>query len=168
MLYYELVIKPDWDKRNKMVIRVQSTITFDDLVDIIVNNIGIDSGHLYELTIVKYGTTRKQQLERGNKIITEGSEMPYPKLFNNYDLPESERLAIRAREEKRIKKETHFTFEPLNSIKWNSGTKMWLLYDFGDMNYFSITCNNIVEGEYADEVSVRKHFIKYSDHEGPE
>lgn len=168
MLYYELVIKPDWDKRNKMVVRVQNTITFDDLVDIIVNNIGLDSGHLYEFTIVKYGTTRKQQLERGSKIIPEGSEMPYPKLFNNYDLPESERLAIRAREEKRIKKETHFTFEPLNSIKCNSGTKMWLLYDFGDMNYFSITCNHIVEGEYADEVFVQKHFIKYSDHEGPE
>ena len=83
MLYYDLVIKPDWDKRNKMAIRVPSTITFDDLVDVIVSDIGLDSGHLYEFTLVKYGTTRKQQLERGSKIIPEGSEMPYPKLFNN-------------------------------------------------------------------------------------
>ena len=165
MVYYELVIKPDWDKRNKMVIRVQSTITFDDLVDIVVSNIGLDSGHLYEFTLVKYGTTRKQQLERGSKIIIEGSDMPCPKIYNNNALPELERLAIRVKEEIRIKKETHFTCEPLNAIKWNNGTKMWLLYDFGDMNYFSITCNNVVEGEYADEVSVQKHFIKYSDDE---
>ena len=165
MLYYELAIKPDWDKRNKMVIRVQCTITFDDLADIIVSDIGLDSGHLYEFTLVKYGTTRKQQLERGSKVITEGSDMPCAKIFNNNALPESERLAIRVKEEIRIKKETHFTYEPLNAIKWNNGTKMWLLYDFGDMNYFNITCNNVFEGECPDKVSVQRHFMKYIDDE---
>jgi len=158
MIFYEFEVKPDWDKRNKMLMRVAGDITFDHIVSIIVNDIGLDSGHLYEFTVVKDGTTRKQQLERGSKIITDGSDIPTPRISEYHDLPELEKAAIR------IEKETHFAFEPLNAIKWKKDMKMWLLYDFGDMNYFIITCNNVLDESYPENVLIEKHFKKY-DHD---
>lgn len=67
MIFYDLEIKPDWNKRNKLLLRVPGNSTFDNLVSIVINNIGLDGGHLYEFTVVKDGTTKKQQLERGRK-----------------------------------------------------------------------------------------------------
>ena len=123
------------------------------MCSIIVNGIGLDSDHLYEFTVVNDGTTRKQQLERGSKIITEGSDLPYPKLSRFYDLPEPQMSMAVADEMKRIENDTHFTYEPLNVIEWRKGMKMWLLYDFGDEYHFVITCNNVVDGGLKEKVA---------------
>ena len=102
MIFYEFEVKPDWNKRNKMLIRVREDATFDLLVSVITNDIGLDSGHLYEYTVVKDGTTRKQQLERGSKIIDDGAEIPLPSLWAYPDPHEYEKAA------RKIEKETHF------------------------------------------------------------
>jgi len=156
MIFYDLEIKPDWNKRNKLLLRVPGNTTFDNLVSIVINNIGLDGGHLYEFTVVKDGTTKKQQLERGSKVIDDGADIPLPKLWEYPDPHEYDRAA------RRIEKETHFTYEPLTVIKWKMGLKMWLLYDFGDEDYFIITCTNVTTGEYPDKVVIEKHFSKIS------
>jgi hypothetical protein len=157
MIFYDFEIKPDWNKRNKMLLRVSDDTTFDRMVSIIINGIGLDSGHLYALTVVKDGTTRKQQWERGSKVIDEGADIPLPNLWQYPNPQEYDRAA------RRIVKETHFTYEPLSVIKWKSGMKMWLLYDFGDMDYFIITCTNVTTGGYQeDKVVIEKHFSKIS------
>jgi len=154
MKFYDFEIKPDWNKRNKLLLRVSADTTFDTMVGIIINDLGLDCGHLYEFTVVKDGTTRKQQLERGSKVIDDGADIPLPKMWEYPDPYEYERAA------RRIEKETHFTYEPLAVIKWKKDMKMWLLYDFGDRNYFIITCTNVTSGESPDDVVIEKHFSK--------
>ena len=158
MIFYDFEIKPDWNKRNKMLLSVSADTTFDRMVRVIINDIGLDSGHLYAFALVKDGTTRKQQMERGSKVIAEGADIPLPNLWQYPDQQEYDRAA------RRIAEETHFTFEPLSVIKWKTGMKMWLLYDFGDMDYFMITCTKVTNGgEYSgDKVVIEKHFSKIS------
>jgi|GEM_PF-5310937 len=157
MTFYDFEIKPDWNKRNKMLLSVSADTTFDRMVSVIINDIGLDSGHLYAFTVVKDGTTRKQQWERGSKVIDEGADIPLPNLWQYPNPQEYDRAA------KRIVKETHFTYEPLSVIKLKTGMKMWLLYDFGDMDYFIITCTNVTTGGYQeDNVVIEKHFSKIS------
>ena len=155
MIFYEFEIKPDWNKRNKMLLHVSSDTTFDKLVAIIVNDIGLDNGHLYEFTVVKDGTTKKQQLDGGSKVIDEGADIPLPKFW---EYPDPHEYAIAAR---RIEKETHFTYEPLAVIKWKKDMKMWLLQDFGEMNFFIITCTDVITaGAFPEKVHIEKHFKK--------
>ena len=145
-------------KRNKMLLHAASDITFDRLVGIIVDEIGLDHGHCYEFTVVIDGTTRKRQLENGIKIVADDA-IPSTALIGYYDFNKHPDL------ENILEKESHFTSDTLNIVKWDLGMKMWLLYDFGDMNYFIITCKNVINFENQDRIRIHKHFTKYDNAE---